>query len=91
MAFSTKYDPSLQNRSKHVSMFYFDTSGLKCWSIWYSESNKNKKKTLGNGRLFEFLIPLSSNAIQEGNIIYTDICLGCRKESLTKWGKDMPR
>lgn len=49
------------------------------------------KKPLGNGRLFEFLTPLSGNAIQEGNTIYTDICLGCRKESLTEWGKDMPR
>jgi len=43
MAFSTKYDPSLQNHSKHVSMFYFDASGLKRCSTWYSENNNNEK------------------------------------------------
>lgn len=42
MAFSTKYDPSLQNQSKHVSMFCFDASDLKCCSIWYRENNNKK-------------------------------------------------
>lgn len=43
MTFSTIYDPSLQNHSKDVSMFYFEVSGLTSCSIQYGENKTNKK------------------------------------------------